>query len=68
VVGLGVVGAADPGRPSAAADRETPLAVGDRAPDFTLKDQHDRPVTLSKLIADRDFVVIAFYLKADSPG
>jgi mycoredoxin-dependent peroxiredoxin len=37
-----------------------PLEVGDRAPDFTLKDQNHQPVTLSSLHRDRN-VLIVFY-------
>ena len=36
------------------------LRAGDRAPDFTLRDQHGRDVTLSGLLADRA-VLIVFY-------
>ncbi len=51
-----------------AAERDKPLAVGDRAPDFTLMDQNGKPVKLADVLARRDAVVVAFYLKADSPG
>jgi peroxiredoxin Q/BCP len=40
--------------------------VGDKAPDFTLHDQHDRPVSLSELRGKT--VVLYFYPKADTPG
>ena len=36
------------------------LRAGDRAPDFTLRDQHGQDVTLSGLLADRP-VLIVFY-------
>ncbi len=47
---------------------DKPLAVGARAPDFTLRDQAGTPTKLSELLARRDFVVVAFYIKADTPG
>jgi len=43
------------------------LKVGDRAPDFTLPDTEGRPVTLSKLL-EKGPVILAFYLKAFTPG
>lgn len=54
--------------PSAVASRDTPLGVGDRAPDFVLLDQQGKPFKLSEVVAARDVVVLAFYIKADSPG
>jgi thioredoxin-dependent peroxiredoxin len=42
------------------------LEPGDQAPDFTLKDQHGTPVTLSGLRGRT--VVLYFYPKADTPG
>jgi hypothetical protein len=51
-----------------AAERDKPLAVGDRAPDFTLMDQNSKPVKLAEVLARREAVVVAFYLKADSAG
>jgi peroxiredoxin Q/BCP len=44
-----------------------PLKVGDRAPDFTLPDTDGKPVTLSKLL-DQGPVILAFYVKAFTPG
>jgi thioredoxin-dependent peroxiredoxin len=44
-----------------------PLAVGDRAPDFTLPSSTGAPVTLSKLYAEKS-VVVFFYPKDDTPG
>ena len=38
----------------------TPLAVGDTAPDFTLRDQHGVEVRLSELTADKN-VIVVFY-------
>jgi mycoredoxin-dependent peroxiredoxin len=37
-----------------------PLEVGSKAPDFTLKDQNNQPVTLSELYAERN-VLVVFY-------
>jgi peroxiredoxin Q/BCP len=45
----------------------TPLKVGDKAPDFTLPDTDGKPVTLSKLL-ERGPVILAFYIKAFTPG
>jgi peroxiredoxin Q/BCP len=42
------------------------LEPGDQAPDFTLPDQHGKPVTLSELRGQK--VVVYFYPKADTPG
>ena len=44
-----------------------PLKVGDQAPDFTLPDTEGRPVQLSKLL-ERGAVILAFYVKAGTPG
>ena len=44
----------------------TTLKAGDAAPDFTLKDQTGKAVTLSSLRGKR--VVLYFYPKADTPG
>lgn len=53
---------------AAAAERSAPLAVGEKAPDFTLPDQHGKPVRLSDLLATRQYVVLAFYVMAFTPG
>jgi peroxiredoxin Q/BCP len=45
----------------------TPLKVGDKAPDFTLPDTNGTPVSLSKLLTEGP-VVLAFYVKAGTPG
>jgi peroxiredoxin Q/BCP len=42
------------------------LDVGDKAPEFTLPDQHGAPVSLSDLRGQP--VVLYFYPKADTPG
>ena len=42
------------------------LEPGDKAPDFTLPDQHGNPVSLSGLRGKT--VVLYFYPKADTPG
>ncbi len=42
------------------------LKPGDEAPDFTLKDQDGKSVTLSKLRGKR--VVLYFFPKADTAG
>jgi peroxiredoxin Q/BCP len=46
-----------------------PLKPGDKAPDFTLLDQHGEPFTLSKSLKQRKlWLLIYFYPKADTPG
>lgn len=52
----------------AAAGPDQPLDVGDRAPDFALRDQDGKIVRLSELLARRPHVVLAFYVKAFTPG
>ena len=52
----------------AAADQQTPLAVGVTAPDTKLVDQSGQSVRLADLIKQRDFVVVAFYVKAFTGG
>ncbi|MGD9736330.1 MAG: thioredoxin-dependent thiol peroxidase [Solirubrobacterales bacterium] len=42
------------------------LAVGEEAPDFTLRDQNGDEVTLSELRGET--VVVYFYPRADTPG
>ncbi len=44
-----------------------PLSPGDKAPDFTLLDQHGKPFTLSNSLTQRKALVY-FYPKADTPG
>jgi len=43
------------------------LAVGDKAPAFTLPDQDGKPVSLKSLLGD-GAVVLYFYPKDDTPG
>ncbi len=45
----------------------TSLKVGDKAPDFTLPDTDGKPVTLSRLLQQGP-VILAFYIKAFTPG
>lgn len=39
-------------------DRTSTLKVGDRAPDFTLKDQNGNPVTLSDYVGKKNIVIV----------
>jgi len=43
------------------------LRVGDRAPDFALQDQKGDTIKLSDFLAKKT-VVLAFYIKASTPG
>ena len=43
------------------------LKVGDRAPDFALQDQNGKTVKLSDFTGKKT-VVLAFYIKASTPG
>jgi len=45
-----------------------PLAVGAVAPATTLVDAHGETVRLADLLAKRDWVVVAFYVKAFTGG
>jgi peroxiredoxin Q/BCP len=46
-----------------------PLKPGDKAPDFSLLDQHGETVKLSKLLEERKSkALVYFYPKADTPG
>jgi cytochrome oxidase Cu insertion factor (SCO1/SenC/PrrC family) len=51
--------AAEPASPEA-----TGLAVGQKAPDFTLKDQNSRDVSLTALLK-KGLVAVVFYRSAD---
>jgi cytochrome oxidase Cu insertion factor (SCO1/SenC/PrrC family) len=57
-----------PGLVISAAAADQPLAVGDRAPDLELTDQNGKPFKLSEALAARDYVVLAFFLKAFTGG
>jgi len=43
------------------------LKVGDQAPDFRLTDQNGREVRLADY-RGKNSVILAFYIKADTPG
>ncbi|MDP9442122.1 MAG: thioredoxin-dependent thiol peroxidase [Actinomycetota bacterium] len=46
-----------------------PLKPGDKAPDFTLLDQHGQPFSLNKSLKQRKVPhLVYFYPKADTPG
>ena len=47
-------------QPASAADRSTPIAVGDVAPDFTLEDQNRHQIKLSESHG-KSPVVLVFY-------
>jgi hypothetical protein len=51
---------------ASAADQ--PLAVGALAPETSLVDQRGQPVRLGDLLKQRDWVVVAFYVKAFTGG
>jgi peroxiredoxin len=52
---------------TAAAD-QAPLAVGSAAPATALVDQNGQPVRLADLLKQRDWIVVAFYVKAFTGG
>ena len=54
--------------PALAVEPDKPLAVGKRAPDFTLTDHQGKPFRLSDVLAKRRYVVLAFYVKVFTPG
>jgi len=43
------------------------LKAGDRAPDFALQDQKGQTIKLSDFLGKKS-VVLAFYIKASTPG
>jgi len=47
---------------------ERPVAVGARAPALALGDQHGQPFRLADALAQRQFIVVAFYIKAFTGG
>lgn len=53
---------------AAGAGQLKPLAVGEKAPDFTLRDQHGKPFRLSEALAKRQYAILAFYVMAFTPG
>ena len=53
---------------AAGAADDKPLAVGAEAPDTALVDQRGQAVRLADLLKQRDFVVVAFYVKAFTGG
>jgi peroxiredoxin len=53
---------------ASAADRAAPVPVGESAPDVALADQHGKPFHLAEALKQRDFVVLAFYVKAFTGG
>jgi len=53
---------------SYAADRTSPPAAGEIAPDLRLTDQHGKVFLLGESLKQREFVVIAFYPKAFTSG
>jgi len=53
---------------AAGAADQVPLVVGAKAPDTTLVDQRGQSVRLADLLAQRAFVVVAFYVKAFTGG
>jgi len=53
---------------AAAADLQAPLAVGAMAPETKLVDQNGQSIRLADLVKEREFVVVAFYVKAFTGG
>lgn len=53
---------------ASAAERTTPLPVGEPAPAVALGDQHGQPFRLAEALTQREFVVLAFYVKAFTGG
>ena len=53
---------------TASAAAQPPLAVGAAAPTTTLVDQRGQPVHLADLLKQRDWVVVALYVKAFTGG
>jgi hypothetical protein len=51
-----------------AAEQPGPPAINARAPEIALGDQHGRPFKLADALAPRDFIVVAFYVKAFTGG
>ena len=53
---------------ASAAERPNPVPVGQQAPTVDLRDQHGQPFRLAEALTQRDFVVLAFYVKAFTGG
>ena len=51
-----------------AAERPSPPAVGENAPELHLRDQNGRSFVLHDVLKEREFVVLAFYPKAFTSG
>lgn len=68
VATVAVVGMALVGYARYAMARDTNLAVGSVAPDFTLPDQNGTPITLSEVLADHRGAIVAFYPQDFTPG
>jgi len=66
VAALALVAAPAPAGPPAAPP--APVAVGARAPDIALGDQHGKPFRLADALKQGDFVVVAFYIRAFTDG
>ena len=49
-----------------ASNQSAQLTVGDKAPDFSLKDQDDKVRKLSDYTGER--LIVYFFPKADTPG
>lgn len=53
---------------ASAAERPNPVPVGQQAPPVEVRDQHGQPFRLAETLKQRDFVVLAFYVKAFTGG
>ena len=51
-----------------AAERPTPPAVGEAAPDLHPRDQNGRSFVLRDVLKEREFIILAFYPKAFTSG
>jgi hypothetical protein len=56
------------GSAAVAAARDTPVAVGERAPDIVLGDQYGTPLRLAEVLSQHDFIVVAFHVEAFEQG
>jgi cytochrome oxidase Cu insertion factor (SCO1/SenC/PrrC family) len=48
-------------------EKKEPIKVGVKAPEFTLKNHKDKEVILKKVL-EKEWVVLAFYPRASTPG